>query len=209
MLEKRPMRIRCDYNRGQQEINPGDRQTYNRELRNHHAQCCKEVDQEIGRVVMRVVRAEEEENDRHAEEELLGRSVLIAVVDLLPHIEVVICTGVELERNACDVVKHNKGHKHVCNVGERPRCLLRDAGDDVIKDLQCSDQDEMNCPSTYYIVSTMGPGPHEQRDPISTFGIDPVGIQVRQSSLVTHLLIRLGRLLIDDAARSPPPPGRP
>ena len=39
-----------------------------------------------------------------------------------------------------------------------------------------------------------------------TFGIDPVGVQVGQGSLVADLLQRLLRLVVDleDAARSPP-----
>ena len=39
-----------------------------------------------------------------------------------------------------------------------------------------------------------------------TFGIGPVGIQIRQGCLVAYLLERLGRLMVDleDTARSPP-----
>lgn len=42
-----------------------------------------------------------------------------------------------------------------------------------------------------------------------TFCVDPVGVQVRQSRLVTKLLKRLWRLMIDlkDTTRSPPSAG--
>ena len=39
-----------------------------------------------------------------------------------------------------------------------------------------------------------------------TLGIHPVGIEVGQRGLVTHVLDRLRGLLIDDAARAAPPP---
>lgn len=38
-----------------------------------------------------------------------------------------------------------------------------------------------------------------------TLGIDPICIQIRKSRLVTGMLNRLGRFLIDDAARPSPP----
>lgn len=38
-----------------------------------------------------------------------------------------------------------------------------------------------------------------------TFGIDPLRIEVRIDSLVTDLLDRLGRFLVNDTTRSPPP----
>ena len=56
---------------------------------------------------MRVVRAQQEENDGHAEQELLGRCVLGAVVNLLPHVKVVKGAAIELERHTAHVVEHD------------------------------------------------------------------------------------------------------
>lgn len=97
---------------------------------------------------MGVVRAKQKEDDGHGEEELLGRSVLGAVVDLLPHVEVVEGAGVELEGHAADVMEHDVRPKHVRDVGERPRRLLRYAGHDVVEDLEAGDQDKVDRPGT-------------------------------------------------------------
>lgn len=79
--------------------------------------------------------AEQKEHNRHTEQKLLGRSILVAVVDLLPHVEIIVRPGVELERNAPHVVEHDKRAEHVADVGEGPRGLLRDPGNDVVEDL--------------------------------------------------------------------------
>lgn len=97
---------------------------------------------------MRVVRAQQEEDDGHGEEEFLGRGVLGAIVDLLPHVEVVEGARVELEGDAADVVEHDVRAEHVGDVGERPRCLLRYAGDDVVEDLERRNKHEVDRPST-------------------------------------------------------------
>lgn len=55
---------------------------------------------------MRIVRAEEEQHDRHAKQELLGGCVLGPVVDLLPHVQVVVGPGVKFERHSSDVMEH-------------------------------------------------------------------------------------------------------
>ena len=73
---------------------------------------------------MGVVGAEEEEYNGHTKQELLGRGILVAIVDLLPHIEIVIGASVELERNAPHPVEHEEGAEHVADVGEGPRSLL-------------------------------------------------------------------------------------
>lgn len=97
---------------------------------------------------MGVVSAEEEEHDRHAEQELLSGCVLVAVVDLLPHVEIVVGTGVEFKRNAPHPVEHEEGSKHVADIGEGPRSFLRDARDDVVKNLESGDTHEMDGPGT-------------------------------------------------------------
>lgn len=69
---------------------------------------------------MGVVGAEQEEYDGDAGQKLLGRGILSAIVDLLPHVEVVIGSRVELEGYAADIVEHEVGSKHVRNIGQGP-----------------------------------------------------------------------------------------
>ena len=95
---------------------------------------------------MRIVGTDEEQHDRRHEEELLRRCVLIAIVELLPQIQVVVGAGVEVEGNASNPVKHEIRTGHVRDVGEGPGGLLGHAGDDVIEDLEDADQDGVNEP---------------------------------------------------------------
>lgn len=90
--------------------------THNRQLRNDHAQHSQKVDTEISKIVMRIVSAHQEQCDRHHEQELLGRGVLRAIVDLLPHVEVVVCACVELEGYPPHPVEHDEGEEHVSDV---------------------------------------------------------------------------------------------
>jgi len=69
---------------------------------------------------MCVMCAQEEEHDGDTQQELLGGCVLSPIIDLLPHVEVVVGPSVELERHAADVVEHDVRAKHVRNVGQRP-----------------------------------------------------------------------------------------
>lgn len=66
------------------------------------------------------MRAEEKQHYRHAEKELLGWCVLISVVDLLPHVQVVIGASIEFEWHAADIVEHEIGAEHVGDVGQSP-----------------------------------------------------------------------------------------
>jgi len=50
--------------------------------------------------------AEEKKEDRDTQKEFLGRSVLISVVNLLPHVEIVIGTSIEFERDPPHPMKH-------------------------------------------------------------------------------------------------------
>ena len=90
--------------------------------------------------------AQQEQDDWHAQQELLGRGVLVAVVDLLPHVQIVVCAGVELERDSSYPVEHEKRPEHVRDVGQRPRCFLGDARDDVVEDLEGDDEDKVDGP---------------------------------------------------------------
>lgn len=95
---------------------------------------------------MGIMRTQEEEHNRNTEQEFLGRCVLCAVVDLLPHIQVVVSTAVEVEWHAADVMEHDIRAEHVGYVGQRPRSLLRDTWYHVPKDLQRNDQDNVDSP---------------------------------------------------------------
>lgn len=66
------------------------------------------------------MRADQEQNNRHAEQVLLGRCELLAVVYLLPHVEVVVCARVEVKGDASDPVEHDVAAGHVRYVGECP-----------------------------------------------------------------------------------------
>ena len=69
---------------------------------------------------MRIMRAKQKQQYRHYQQELLRGRILIAVIDLLPHVEVVVGAGVELKGHALHPVKHEVGPEHVGYVGERP-----------------------------------------------------------------------------------------
>lgn len=62
---------------------------------------------------MRVVGADEKENDWNAEQKLFGGGILVAAVDLLPHVQVVVSSGVELKGHTSHPVEHEKGASHV------------------------------------------------------------------------------------------------
>lgn len=69
---------------------------------------------------MGVMCTEEEEDDGDAEQELLRRCILIPIVDLLPHVQIIISTGVEFKRDAPHPVEHEERAKHVADVGKGP-----------------------------------------------------------------------------------------
>lgn len=87
--------------------------THKWQLRYHHTERGEEVDGEVGEIVVRVMRAQEKQDDGHTEKEFLGGRVLCAVVDLLPHVEVIVGAAVELERCAAHVVEHYVRTDHV------------------------------------------------------------------------------------------------
>lgn len=122
--------------------------TYKGQFRNDNSQGGQEVDGEICQVVVGVVGADEEEHNGHTEQELLGRCVLVSVVDLLPHVEVIVGTGIELEWDAPHPVKHKEGAEHIADVGQSPRGLLGDTGDNVVEDLEGGNEDEVDGPGT-------------------------------------------------------------
>ena len=94
--------------------------TYKGQLGNDNRKGCQTVDCEIGKVIVGIMGAEEEEADGHAEQELLRRRVLVTVIDLLPHIEIIVSTGIEFEWDAPHPVEHEERAKHVADIGEGP-----------------------------------------------------------------------------------------
>lgn len=98
---------------------------------------------------MRVMRANQEQHYGDREEELFGGGVLVAVIDLLPHVEVVVGAGVEVKGDATDVVEHEVRGGRVRAVDESPGGFLGHAGDDVEEDFADEDEDEVDCPGAW------------------------------------------------------------
>lgn len=69
---------------------------------------------------MGIMSAEQEQANRNAEEKLFGRGVLVAIINLFPHVQVVVGAGVEFKRHTAYVMKHDIGAEHVDYVGKRP-----------------------------------------------------------------------------------------
>lgn len=90
--------------------------------------------------------ADKEEYDGNTKQELLGWRILITIVDLLPHVEVVIGAGIELERDAPHPMEHEERAKHIADVGQSPWGFLWDTRDDIVEDLESSDADEVDSP---------------------------------------------------------------
>ncbi len=56
---------------------------------------------------MSVMCTKKKQHDRYAQKKLFGWCVLSAIVDLLPHVEVIEGTAIEIEWHASHVVEHN------------------------------------------------------------------------------------------------------
>lgn len=134
--------------------------THKRKFGNNDGQDGQKVDDEVGKVVVGIMGAQQKEHNGNTKEKLLGGRVLGTVVDLLPHVEVIEGTTIEFEGDSSDIVEHDVGADHVGNVGKRPRRLLRDAGDDIVKDLEGCYQNKMNGPRSYvHMLAVVFPGP--------------------------------------------------
>lgn len=136
---------RCQLCRGE-EFPSRKRKTHGGQLWYDDGECGEDVDDEVSEIVMGVVGADEEEDDGDSEQELLGRRVLVAVVNLLPEIEIVVGAGVEIKGYAAHPVEHDVRAKHVRDVCRRPACLLRQRRNDVVQDLEQYDDDKVNDP---------------------------------------------------------------
>ena len=93
---------------------------YRRQFWNDDADSGHQIDAKVPEIVVRVVSAHEEQPNGHCEQPLLRRCVLVTVVDLLPHVEVVVRAGVEVKGNAAHPVEHYIRSDHVSDVGEGP-----------------------------------------------------------------------------------------
>lgn len=69
---------------------------------------------------MSIVCTREEKKYWYDQEEFLCRRILIPVVNLFPHVEVVVSASIELKWYTTDPMKHKVGAKHICNVGKGP-----------------------------------------------------------------------------------------
>ena len=95
---------------------------------------------------MGIMRAQQEQRHWHHQQELFRGCVLVSVVDLLPHVEIVVGARVELEGHAPHIVEHKVRPDHVGYVRQGPGDLLGDAGDDVEEDLEGEDEDGVDRP---------------------------------------------------------------
>ena len=80
-------------------------------------------------------------------------------------------------------MEHEIGPKHVDDVGESPRYLLRHARNYVEEDLEANDENEVYGPGTYCtgLCQFWQPGGEFRKLNLPTFCIDPLRVQVRQS----------------------------
>lgn len=123
--------------------------TYHWQFWHYHPQQSQCVDSEIRQIIACVMRAGEEQTDGYTQQEFLGRSELVAVIHLLPHVEVVEGSRVEFEGDAPDPVEHQVRAEHVGEIREGPGSVALDTGYDAEKDLESNDEDYMDYPSPY------------------------------------------------------------
>ena len=122
--------------------------TYEWQLRYDNSHQGQEVDDKICQVVVSVVGAEEEKHDGHRQEELLGWCILVAIVDLLPHIQMVVGSCVELKRYTSHPMEHQVRAGHVGDVDQGPGDLLGHTRNNVVEYLETKYYDGVNSPCT-------------------------------------------------------------
>jgi hypothetical protein len=89
---------------------------------------------------MRVMCAEKEQNDWDTEEKFLRGCVLGPIINLFPHVQIIVRPSVELEWHSSDPVKHEERSKHIGDIRHGPRRLLGHSGDYIKENLQSSNQ---------------------------------------------------------------------
>lgn len=147
------------------------------QLGDNHHQARQQVENEHVQVVVGVVGGDEKQTDGHSQQKLFCRSVLVSVINLLPHGQVVEGAGIELKGDSGHVVEHDVGANHVGDVGERPGQLAGHAGNEIEADLENANDEEMHSPRALVVH----PGGVEvgQRVLVALFG-DGFGLQVPQ-----------------------------
>lgn len=65
---------------------------------------------------MCVVGAKEKKYYRNTQKEFLRWCVLISIVDLFPHVQIIVGPSIEFERHASNIVKHKVRAKHVGDI---------------------------------------------------------------------------------------------
>jgi len=73
---------------------------------------------------MSVVRTKQKQHYWHAEEELFRRGVLGAIVDLLPHVQIIVSSCIKFKRYSSNPVEHEEGAEHVGYIRQGPRRFL-------------------------------------------------------------------------------------
>ena len=137
------------------------RKTHRGQFRNHDAHCGQEIHHERPALIVGVVRAQQEQDDGGDQEEFLGRRVLVPVVDLLPHVQVVVGARVKLEGHPLHVVEHQVRAEHVRDVGQRPGGFLAER-ERAEENFQQRYQQDVDRPCSYvlserisYLVSSL------------------------------------------------------
>lgn len=80
--------------------------TYRRQFGDDSGHCGQEINDEKLQIIMGVMGRDQEEDDWHRHEVFFRRCVLVSVVDLLPHVEIIVGTSVEVEGNPAHPVEH-------------------------------------------------------------------------------------------------------
>lgn len=79
----------------------------------HNSEHSQKIDGKIFKVVVGIVCTEEEQDNRYTEEEFLGWCVLCSIVDLLPHVQIVVSTSIKFERYSTNPMEHEERAEHV------------------------------------------------------------------------------------------------
>jgi hypothetical protein len=98
---------------------------------------------------MRIVRTQKKQHNRYAEKEFLCRSVLSPIINLFPHIQIVVSAGVKLEGYSPDPMEHEERSKHVRYIRQGPGRFLGYSRDYVKKNLERSNQNQVYRPGTF------------------------------------------------------------
>ena len=98
---------------------------------------------------MCVVRTQKKQHNRYAEKEFLCWSVLSSIINLLPHIQIVVSASVKLEGHSPHPVEHEERSKHVRYIRQGPGRFLGYSGNYVKKNLERSNQNQVYRPGTF------------------------------------------------------------